>query len=103
MTCIPTSLKAVIGDPGRLRQILVNLAGNSIKFTERGEIVVSVKAGPSTGPSVELRFTVKDTGVGIPADKQETIFEAFSQVDGSMARKYGGPAWGWRFARNWWA
>lgn len=90
----PDVPEGVIGDPGRLRQIIVNLAGNSIKFTERGEIVVSVEAGPSSGRSVELRFTVRDTGVGIPADKQETIFEAFSQVDGSMARKYGGSGLG---------
>ena len=90
----PDVPEAVIGDPGRLRQVLVNLAGNSIKFTERGEVVVSVKAGPSTGQSVELEFTVKDTGVGIAADQQEKIFEAFSQVDGSMARKYGGSGLG---------
>jgi signal transduction histidine kinase/CheY-like chemotaxis protein len=90
----PDVPEAVIGDPGRLRQVLVNLAGNSIKFTEHGEVVVSVKAGPSTGQSVELEFTVKDTGVGIAADQQEKIFEAFSQVDGSMARKYGGSGLG---------
>jgi signal transduction histidine kinase/DNA-binding response OmpR family regulator len=90
----PDVPEAVIGDPGRLRQILVNLAGNSIKFTERGEVVVAVKAVPTTGPTVELEFTVKDTGVGIAADQQEKIFEAFSQVDGSMARKYGGSGLG---------
>jgi signal transduction histidine kinase/CheY-like chemotaxis protein len=90
----PDVPEAVIGDPGRLRQILVNLAGNSIKFTERGEVVVAVKAVPTTEPTVELEFTVKDTGVGIAADQQEKIFEAFSQVDGSMARKYGGSGLG---------
>jgi two-component system sensor histidine kinase/response regulator len=90
----PDVPEAVIGDPGRLRQILVNLAGNSIKFTERGEIVVSVKAVPSTGQTIELQFTVKDTGVGVAADQQGKIFEAFSQVDGSMARKYGGSGLG---------
>ena len=90
----PAVPEAVMGDPGRLRQIIVNLVGNSIKFTERGEIMVSAQAKAQAGGSVELKFTIKDTGVGIADDKQEEVFEAFSQADGSMARKYGGSGLG---------
>ena len=86
--------EALLGDPGRLRQIIVNLVGNAIKFTERGEIMVSVEAGVETGHNIELKFAIKDTGVGIASDKQEKVFEAFSQEDGSMARKYGGTGLG---------
>ena len=87
---VPT---AVVGDEGRLRQVLVNLVGNSIKFTDRGEIVVTVQQ-ESTTDGVRLHFSVRDTGVGIPADKQAKIFEAFSQADESMTRKYGGTGLG---------
>jgi signal transduction histidine kinase/DNA-binding response OmpR family regulator len=90
----PDVPEALAGDPGRIRQIVVNLVANSIKFTEHGEIFVSVQRENETPESVRLHFTVKDTGVGIPADKQTTIFEAFSQADGSMARKYGGTGLG---------
>jgi signal transduction histidine kinase/DNA-binding response OmpR family regulator len=90
----PDVPEALAGDPGRIRQIVVNLVANSIKFTEHGEIFVSVRQENETPESVRLHFTVKDTGVGIPADKQTTIFEAFSQADGSMARKYGGTGLG---------
>jgi signal transduction histidine kinase/CheY-like chemotaxis protein len=86
--------EAVVGDPGRIRQIIVNLVGNSIKFTEHGEIFVSVGQESDRPDSVRLHFAIKDTGVGIAADKQSTIFEAFSQADGSMARKYGGTGLG---------
>ena len=85
---------AVLGDPGRLRQVLLNLVGNAIKFTEQGEILVSVELESQTPEAVCLHFSVKDTGVGIAADKQEKIFEAFSQADGSMTRKYGGTGLG---------
>ncbi len=84
----------LLGDPGRLRQILVNLVGNAIKFTERGEIVVSVEREAVPGAEVRLHFSVRDTGVGIAADKQKVIFEAFSQADNSMARKFGGSGLG---------
>ena len=90
----PDVAEAVLGDPGRIRQIIVNLVGNSIKFTERGEILVSVSQESESSESVFLHFSVKDTGVGIPADKQERVFEAFSQADGTMARKYGGTGLG---------
>jgi two-component system, sensor histidine kinase and response regulator len=86
--------EALLGDPSRIRQILVNLIGNAIKFTEHGEISVSVEE-QSQGPSTTLlHFAVTDTGVGIPEDKQAMIFDAFSQADGSMARKYGGTGLG---------
>src|ERR1700675_1478577 len=84
----------LVGDPGRIRQVIVNLVGNSIKFTERGEIFVSVEKESETPESLRLHFSIKDTGVGIPADKQSKIFEAFSQADGSMARIYGGTGLG---------
>ena len=90
----PDVPEALLGDPGRIRQILINLVANSIKFTERGEIFVSVEeeAGPPNATC--LHFAVKDTGIGIPTDKQHEIFEAFSQADGSMSRKYGGTGLG---------
>jgi two-component system, sensor histidine kinase and response regulator len=84
----------LIGDPGRLRQLIVNLAGNAIKFTERGEVVVHVEIRESTRFEARLLFTVADTGIGIPGDKLGTIFEPFSQADGSMTRKYGGTGLG---------
>jgi signal transduction histidine kinase/DNA-binding response OmpR family regulator len=84
----------VVGDPGRLRQILVNLVGNAVKFTERGEVFISVAKEEETASTVRLHFMVRDTGVGIAPDKLDTIFEAFSQADGSMARKYGGSGLG---------
>jgi signal transduction histidine kinase/CheY-like chemotaxis protein len=78
-----------MGDPGRLRQVLLNLLGNALKFTESGSITVRASASQS-----ELRFEVKDTGIGIPHDKQAQIFEAFSQVDGSITRRFGGTGLG---------
>jgi signal transduction histidine kinase/DNA-binding response OmpR family regulator len=90
----PDVREALLGDPGRIRQIIVNLVGNSIKFTEHGEIFVAVSQESESPDRAQLHFAVKDTGVGIPADKQGKIFEAFSQADGSMARKYGGTGLG---------
>lgn len=85
---------ALIGDPIRLRQIFTNLIGNAIKFTESGEIVVEVRVERLSDDNVELHITVSDTGIGIAADKQAAIFEAFQQVDMSATRKYGGTGLG---------
>jgi len=84
----------VIADPGRLRQVLVNLVGNAIKFTARGEVRVEVSVVSSSPDDMVLRFSVSDTGIGIPKDKQEMIFEPFRQADGSTTRKYGGTGLG---------
>jgi PAS domain S-box-containing protein len=90
---------ALIGDAGRLRQVLLNLIGNAIKFTGKGEVVVQVRAVPDApskndGDEVHLLFTVRDTGIGIPKEKQATIFRAFEQEDSSTTRKYGGTGLG---------
>jgi len=83
------------GDPGRLRQVIVNLVGNAIKFTERGEIEVSVLClGNDEQSTATLKFSVRDTGIGIPPDKFKAIFESFSQADTSTTRKYGGTGLG---------
>jgi signal transduction histidine kinase/DNA-binding response OmpR family regulator len=90
----PEVPNSVIGDPARLRQVVVNLVSNSIKFTEKGEIEVSVQV---EAPSIEgtiLRFSIRDTGIGIPVDKQPQIFAAFTQADSSTTRKYGGSGLG---------
>lgn len=86
----------LVGDPGRLRQILLNLIGNAIKFTEQGEVEVSVKRSQiaAAGVGISLHFSVRDTGIGIPADKQGMIFDSFSQADTSTTRKYGGTGLG---------
>jgi len=86
---------AVRADPGRLRQVLVNLLGNAIKFTDQGEIVLRVTtAEPTSDDVVVLRVSVTDTGIGIPLERQQSIFEAFTQADGSVTRKYGGSGLG---------
>ena len=82
------------GDAGRLRQILVNLVGNAVKFTKRGEIEVSVEVESENDAGLLLHFRVRDSGIGIPKEKQEMIFEAFTQVDSSTTRNYGGTGLG---------
>ena len=88
--------EAVIGDPARLRQVLTNLIGNAIKFTPKGEVVVEaeVEKKPDRGQEALLRLTVRDTGIGIPKEKQRLIFEAFSQADTSTTRRFGGTGLG---------
>ena len=85
---------AVIGDSVRLRQVLVNLVGNAIKFTSRGQVTINVHLDSMTGVSSQLRFSVADTGIGIPKDQQERIFQPFIQADGSSTRLYGGTGLG---------
>jgi signal transduction histidine kinase len=84
----------VIGDPGRLRQVLMNLVGNALKFTERGRVTLRADVAGEAGNTVELEVVVADTGIGIPPEKQSLIFNAFAQADGSTTRKYGGTGLG---------
>lgn len=84
----------MIGDPGRLRQVITNLLANAIKFTEKGEVALEVEPDPGSDAPGALRFRVSDTGIGIPADKLGTIFESFTQVDASTTRQYGGTGLG---------
>jgi signal transduction histidine kinase/CheY-like chemotaxis protein len=84
----------ISGDPMRLRQILLNLAGNAVKFTNRGLVTIEVTLRSLEDEQVELEFAVRDTGMGIPLEKQRTIFEAFQQADGSMSRRFGGTGLG---------
>jgi PAS domain S-box-containing protein len=90
----PAVPNVVVGDPSRVRQIILNLVGNAIKFTDKGEIVVTVESDTSSQNPYHLAFSVRDSGIGIPKEKQESIFGAFSQADGSTSRKYGGTGLG---------
>ena len=89
---VPTWLR---GDPNRLRQVLVNLAGNAIKFTEQGEVVVAAQVAKDDDNGVTLMLTVADTGVGIPQERQEAIFESFTQADSTTTRRFGGTGLAW--------
>jgi CheY-like chemotaxis protein len=90
----PVIPQYLMGDADRIKQVLINLVGNAIKFTEKGEVILRVIAEEFTAGGVSLRFAVSDTGIGIPAEKQALIFEAFSQADASTTRKYGGSGLG---------
>src|ERR1019366_4459381 len=91
---LPDVPNVAVGDPGRLRQVLVNLVGNAIKFTDRGQVLVQVQVeSVSTGATV-LHYFVSDSGIGVPADKQRAIFEPFKQADGSTTRRFGGTGLG---------
>jgi signal transduction histidine kinase/DNA-binding response OmpR family regulator/ligand-binding sensor domain-containing protein len=97
----PEAPDEMVGDPGRLRQILINLVGNAIKFTERGEVLVEITVGPAGGgDAVMLHVRVADTGIGIPPDKQKTVFEAFEQADASTTRRFGGTGLGLAISRR---
>jgi len=97
---IPTLTHQVIGDPDRLRQILMNLLSNAIKFTDSGEVMLAVKALHEDDDQITLQFTVSDSGIGINPEDQGKLFDAFSQVDGSSTRKYGGTGLGLSIARR---
>jgi two-component system, sensor histidine kinase and response regulator len=88
---IPTQLQ---GDPGRIRQIIFNLSNNAIKFTQQGEVVIKTKLVKETSTHATIHFSVSDTGIGIPKDRMERLFQSFSQVDASTTRKYGGTGLG---------
>ncbi len=96
----PEVPRGVIGDPVRLRQVLSNLVGNAVKFTPEGEILVSVSRTEDGNGDAALRFSVKDTGVGIPKDKQDAIFQEFTQADSSTTREYGGTGLGLTISRH---
>jgi signal transduction histidine kinase/DNA-binding response OmpR family regulator len=91
---LPDVPHVAVGDPGRLRQVLVNLVGNAIKFTERGQILVEVQVESKGDDTSVLHYVVSDSGIGIPAEKQQAIFEPFKQADGSTTRRFGGTGLG---------
>jgi signal transduction histidine kinase len=96
----PDVPRAVIGDPNRLHQILINLISNAIKFTECGSVTVRVMQDPELPTPGAIRFSVSDTGIGIPSDKFAAIFESFTQAHVSMTRKYGGTGLGLTISRQ---
>ncbi|MES2261115.1 MAG: ATP-binding protein [Pseudomonadota bacterium] len=98
---LPAALpRTMRGDPGRLRQVLINLIGNAVKFTASGGITVALAAGHDAGERCDITFSVSDTGIGIPPAKQQLIFEPFAQVDGSTTRQYGGTGLGLTICRR---
>ncbi len=93
--------RVLSGDASRLRQILINLVGNAVKFTDSGSVILAVTpTGPGDGPKIRLRFTVRDTGIGIPREKIHTIFDSFTQADASHARRYQGAGLGLAIVRH---
>jgi PAS domain S-box-containing protein len=96
----PPNLPTLLGDPGRLRQVLLNLTDNAVKFTPQGTVSVEISVLSRTADSVMLRFNVRDTGIGIASEKAKQLFQPFTQVDGSVRRKYGGTGLGLAIARG---
>jgi two-component system sensor histidine kinase RpfC len=100
VSIMPEVPPAVQGDPHHLRQVLINLAGNAVKFTERGSVTVHVSMQEETARNVALKFSVRDTGIGIPPDAQTRIFDSFSQADQSTTRRFGGTGLGTTIAKQ---
>jgi two-component system, sensor histidine kinase and response regulator len=96
----PAVPRHVIGDPGRIRQVLINLVGNAVKFTAKGHVLVNVECEESTGADAMFRFAISDTGIGIPEDRLKDIFDRFTQVDASSTRRYGGTGLGLAISRE---
>jgi hypothetical protein len=96
----PDIPRHLVGDPGRIRQILINLVGNAVKFTAQGHVLVSVECDAPTGPDALLRFAISDTGIGIPEDRMADIFDRFTQVDASSMRRHGGTGLGLAISRE---
>jgi CheY-like chemotaxis protein len=101
LTVVPPGIPDVLrGDPVRIKQILNNLTSNAVKFTEKGEVIISAEVIYETASNVGIRLSVKDTGIGIAPEQQATIFESFTQADGSVTRKYGGTGLGLTISRQ---
>ena len=100
--CLPDVPRTVRGDPGRIRQILLNLASNAVKFTSEGEVAISVKSLPLTDGQVTLRFEVTDSGIGVAVEDRDRLFESFSQADASTDGGSAEQAWDWPSAAAWW-
>ena len=100
VSIMPEVPPAVRGDPHHLRQIVINLAGNAVKFTEHGSVTVHVSAHAETEKNVRLKFSIRDTGIGIPAEAQARIFESFTQADDSTSRRFGGTGLGTTIAKQ---
>ena len=101
VSIMPEVPPAVRGDPHHLRQVLINLAGNAVKFTERGSVTVHVSVQEETARNVALKFSVRDTGIGIPPEAQARIFDSFSQADQTTTRRFGGTGSARRSPSSW--